>query len=136
MSEVLKDIEPSDSENADEKVAFNSESILEFDTVKKWIDSVNHGKDISEMKEQLNLLVEFCNYVQSNPDELITSCIRTLKDASRAISSKGRKQIESELKDFVQSRNKSGHDAIVEENKIRGFFVHNGIFMQGRAAIF
>jgi hypothetical protein len=111
------------------------ESIISFPSVVKWLDSVNSGKDISVMSEQLNLVAEFCNFVRQTPDEMIAKCIRNLKDGTRAISTKGRNITEENIKNFVKARAKTGNEAIVEENKIRGFFVHNGIFMQGRAAI-
>jgi len=115
---------------------FKPADIQQYKSVKKWIESVNGGSDPTEMAEHINLLSEFCNFEHLDPDELILRCVRTLKDESKAISTKGRREIESAIKAFVANRNKTGREAIVEENKLRSFFVHNGIFMQGRAAIF
>ncbi len=130
MSQIDEDVDGQDSFED-----LSSESIVKFESVAKWLNSVGAGKDISAMDEQIKLIVEFCNFVRFTPDELILKCIRTLKDGTRAISTKGRNQTEEFIKSFVTSRGKTGNEGIIEENKVRGFFVHNGIFMQGRAAI-
>jgi hypothetical protein len=39
------------------------------------------------------------------------------------------------IESYVAERGLTGRDAIVVGNRIRGFLVHNGVFIQGRAAI-
>ncbi len=59
--------------------------------------------------------------------------LRTTKAGDTAISSKRREAMNTVIDEFVEKRGLTGKDAIVTGNTIRGFLVHNGIFIQGRA---
>ena len=42
---------------------------------------------------------------------------------------------ERSIESFTAERGLQGHGAIVAGNRIRGFLVHNGVFIQGKASI-
>ena len=66
------------------------------------------------------------------PEELVASCLRQTA-AGTAISSKGRLRMQETIERYVAERGLAGREAIVVGNRVRGFLVHNGVFIQGRA---
>lgn len=89
---------------------------------------------IAERELLLDELGGFCSFTGLTPEELVASCLRQTA-AGTAISSKGRSRMQETIELYVAERGLSGRDAIVVGNRIRGFLVHNGVFIQGRAAI-
>ncbi|HEY4928671.1 MAG TPA: hypothetical protein VIH95_05930 [Acidimicrobiales bacterium] len=83
----------------------------------------------------VDLLGGLCEFAGKGPDALVTECLRTTKSGDRAISAKGRRWAEDTIEAFVATKGFTGHQAVVTANALRGFLIHNGIFMQGPASI-
>lgn len=95
--------------------------------VQRWLQKAG---DQDRLLEDLD---DFCRYTDSTPEQLVASCLRHT-DAGTAISTKGRRRMDETIESYVAERGLTGRDAIVVGNRIRGFLVHNGVFIQGRAA--
>jgi hypothetical protein len=103
--------------------------------VQRWLDKSGHGQaPAAEQERLLDDLAGFCVYAESTPEELVASCLRQTA-AGTAISTKGRRLMQQRIESYVNERGLSGREAIVVGNRVRGFLVHNGVFIQGRAAI-
>jgi hypothetical protein len=102
--------------------------------VQRWLDKAGYrDAPAAEQGRLLEVLADFCSYTDATPEMLVTSCLRHT-DAGTAISTKGRRLMEATIEAYVAQRGLTGRDAIVVGNRIRGFLVHNGVFIQGRAA--
>lgn len=104
--------------------------------VQRWFKGA--GYQTAPERERSQLIAElqaFCTFVEMAPSELIKTCLRTTKDGHTAISTKGRRAMQASIEAFVAERGLAGHSAIVAGNRIRGFLVHNGVFIQGKASI-
>jgi hypothetical protein len=103
--------------------------------VQRWLDKAGY-RDASAVEQDrlLDELADFCAYTDATPETLVGSCLRQT-DAGTAISTKGRRRMQETIDTYVAQRGLTGRDAIVAGNRIRGFLVHNGVFIQGRAAI-
>ena len=104
-------------------------------TVRRWLERSGDGAEPSARVGDLEMLQRFCTSIDTDPDELIAQCLRSTKSGSTAISAVGRRKTDQAITDFVASEGATGRDAIVLANKLRAFLIHNGIFMQGAAAI-
>jgi hypothetical protein len=103
-------------------------------TVRRWFTSARYDDDpVEEQERRLQLLAEFCHYRGQSPDELVSGLLRTTKAGDVAISAKRREAMNTMIDEFVDKAGLSGKEAVVAGNTIRGFLVHNGIFIQGRA---
>jgi len=101
-------------------------------TVRRWFESAGYDSDPSEEQEaRLALLAGFCQREGKSPDELVAGCLRTTKVGDTAISAKGRTAMQAAIEDFVASTGRAGRDAVVAGNTLRGFLIHNGVFIQG-----
>lgn len=110
-------------------------TVRESAAVRRWLERSGHADAPADQQEQLlTHLADFCTYTGQSPEELIQSCFRQTA-AGTAISAKGRKRMQETIDGFVADRGLSGHNAIVTGNHIRGFLVHNGVFIQGRVSI-
>jgi hypothetical protein len=110
------------------------EDVAAAPTVQRWFASARYDSDPPEEKEaRLELLAGFCEYMGKTPDELVSGLIRTTKAGEAAISAKRREAMDDSINEFVDKSGFTGREAVVNGNKIRGFLVHNGIFIQGRA---
>jgi hypothetical protein len=102
--------------------------------VRRWFESARFDDDPAEERQRkLALLGEFCDHTGQSPEELVKGLLRTTKAGDTAISSKRRETMNTTIDEFVEKLGLTGKDAIVTGNTIRGFLVHNGIFIQGRA---
>lgn len=102
--------------------------------VQRWLEKAGYLHSPAAEQDQLVTdLAEFCSYTRKTPDELVAGCLRTTR-AGTAISTKGRRRMQETIDAYVAGRGLAGRDAIVAGNRIRGFLVHNGVFIQGRAA--
>jgi hypothetical protein len=99
--------------------------------VQRWLDKAGYRD--AEQDPLLEVLADFCRYTEATPEALVASCLRQT-DAGTAISAKGRRKMEETIEAYVAQRGLTGRDAIVVGNRIRGFLIHNGVFIQGRAA--
>ena len=102
--------------------------------VRRWFESAKLDDDSAEAQaHKLALLAEFCDHTAQLPGELVSGLLRTTKDGDTAIAAKKRVAMNTTIEEFVEKSGFSGKDAVVNGNIIRGFLVHNGIFIQGRA---
>ncbi len=105
--------------------------------VRRWFASAGYDAE-GRGEERHQLLAEleaFCAYTGKTPGELVRSCLRTTKTGQTAISTKGRTAIQDVIEAFAADQGLTGHAAVVAANHIRGFLIHNGIFMQGRPSL-
>ena len=104
--------------------------------VQRWLEKAGYANDsVAEQDRLLGDLAGFCEFTGKTPEELVTSCLRQT-EAGTAISTKGRRRMQETIESYVGDCGLTGRDAIVAGNRIRGFLVHNGVFIQGRAATF
>lgn len=102
--------------------------------VRRWFESARLDDDPAEIQaHKLALLADFCDHTGQNPGELVSGLLRTTKDGHTAIAAKKRITMNNTIEEFVEKSGFTGKDAVVNGNIIRGFLVHNGIFIQGRA---
>jgi hypothetical protein len=102
--------------------------------VRRWFESARLDDDPAEVQtHKLALLADFCDYSGQQPGELVAGLLRTTKDGHTAIAAKKRIAMNNTIDEFVEKSGFTGKEAVVNGNIIRGFLVHNGIFIQGRA---
>ncbi len=107
-----------------------------FASVRRWLDSPGlSSAPACERAGLLDLLVGLCEFTGKEPDALVAECLRTTTSGDTAISAKGRRRAEENIEGYVGSLGLAGHEALVAANRLRGFLIHNGIFMQGPASI-
>lgn len=105
-------------------------------SVRRWLESSGPSSaSQAERAAMLDLLAGLCAYTGKGPDVLVDECLRTTKTGDRAISAKGRRLAEESIEGYVAGKGLAGHQAVVAANTLRGFLIHNGIFMQGPASI-
>ena len=109
-------------------------ALLESPMVIRWLDKSGYSAAGVEQDALLDGLGGFCAFTGLTPEELVASCLRTTA-AGTAISGKGRLRMQETIERYVAERGLAGREAIVVGNRVRGFLVHNGVFIQGRAAI-
>jgi hypothetical protein len=103
--------------------------------VQRWLDKAGYASSGGPERDTLlGDLGGFCAFTGMAPEQLVDSCLRQTP-AGTAISSKGRRRMQETIERYVAERGLSGREAIVVGNRVRGFLVHNGVFIQGRAAI-
>lgn len=102
--------------------------------VQRWLAQTGGGTP-AERAHALEMLERFCAHEGASPDELVARCLRSTKSGGTAISAAGRRGIDQEIRAFVAAEGLVGHQAIVLGNQLRGFLIHNGIFLQGPASI-
>lgn len=113
----------------------HSSEVRESPVVQRWLDKAGYSTaSLGEQEVLLADLTGFCAYTSQTPEELVASCLRRT-EAGTAISAKGRRRMQETIENYVAERGLAGREAIVVGNRIRGFLVHNGVFIQGRAAI-
>ena len=109
--------------------------LLASPMVQRWLDKAGYASSGgAEQNVLLDDLGGFCAFTGMAPEELVGSCFRQTPSGT-AISSKGRLRMQETIERYVAERGLSGREAIVVGNRVRGFLVHNGVFIQGRAAI-
>jgi hypothetical protein len=113
----------------------NLTEVEETPEVRRWLEKAGyHTLPKAERQLYVAHVAEFCAYTGKSPEELVRSCL-LVKDGLTKISIKGRRAMQEAIDTFVAEAGLEGRDAIVVGNRIRGFLVHNGIFIQGRASI-
>lgn len=112
------------------------QEIVGSPSVQRWFRSAGlSSASEAERADAVDLLAALCEFTGKGPDDLVGGCLRTTTSGDRTISAKGRRRAEETIERFVESRGLTGHRAVVTANKLRGFLIHNGIFMQGPASI-
>jgi hypothetical protein len=110
--------------------------LAEFEEVRSWLEKSGYsGLPQAEQDVLLDDLRAFCEYTRMDPGEMVASCLAKNADGLTKISIKGRRQMQAAIDSFVQIRGLEGREGIVVGNRIRGFLIHNGVFIQGRAAV-
>jgi hypothetical protein len=120
-------------------------SLAASPAVRRWLERDGNkvgGNKVGGNKEggaahegELRLLARFCASLDTTPDELVAQCLRATKSGDTAISTAGRRRTDEAISAFAAAEGAEGREAIVLGNTLRGFLIHNGIFMQGSAAI-
>ena len=103
--------------------------------VRRWLEKAGyHTLPEDERRRYVVHVAQFCTYTGKSPEELVGSCL-LVKEGLTKISIKGRRAMQEAIDNFVAEAGLEGREAIVVGNRIRGFLVHNGIFIQGKASI-
>ncbi|MGC8463704.1 MAG: hypothetical protein ACP5P9_08565 [Acidimicrobiales bacterium] len=103
--------------------------------VRRWLERDGKTEGGTAHEGELRLLARFCASLGTTPDELVAQCLRATKSGNTAISTAGRRRTDEAIAAFAAAEGAEGREAIVLGNTLRGFLIHNGIFMQGSAAI-
>jgi hypothetical protein len=109
--------------------------IRSFQTVQRWFDSAGYDEDPPEEQERLlGIVAEFSEFTGRSPDELVAGCfLRKKATGDKFISSKARQAMNEAIGEFVAKKGWEGRDAVRAGNLLRGFLIHNGVFIQGGA---
>jgi len=102
--------------------------------VQRWLAASGYADRPADHADVLDSLRRFCEFTGRTPGELVATCLRSTAQGT-AISGKGRREMQAAIDDYVRHRGLHGRDANVVGNHIRGFLVHNGVFIQGRASV-
>ncbi len=116
-----------------EEGSLPSDGIVASQAVARWFSSAGYdAASEADRRALLDDLEAFCAYAgDREPDELVRSCFRIGEGGTKAISVKGRREMQETIEAFVAHRGLSGHAGTVMGNRIRSFLIHNGVFMQG-----
>lgn len=110
--------------------------LMEDPLVQRWlVRSGYESRPEGERRAALADLAEFCAFTGRTPAELVESCLRETPEGLRKINISGRRSMQAAIDAYLTDRGLSGRDAILVGNRVRGFLVHNGVFIQGPAAI-
>ena len=109
--------------------------IASSETVRRWFDSAGHGEEPAEEQQRLlALLAEFSAFTGRSPDELVAGCfLRKKATGEKFVSGKARQAINDSIAEFVAKKGFEGREAVAAGNIVRGFLIHNGVFIQGGA---
>jgi hypothetical protein len=110
--------------------AFQAEEINRSPEVRRWLAGAGYDNRPADRAVVLDSLRGFCDFTGQRPAELVAACLRSTSEGT-AISTKGRREMQARIDSYVQARGLRGRDAIVVGNHVRGFLVHNGVFIQG-----
>ncbi len=97
------------------------EDIGDYRTVRTWAYSAR----FEEPGHRYELLREFCERVERNPDEMIEDCLRLVQEGQFKLRGKTRRRYVEQIEEF-----EGGADGRRRGNVIRSFFIHNGIPIQ------
>lgn len=103
--------------------------------VRRWLEHAGEGGGPDDRTADLELLHRFCSAVEAGPDELVARCLRATGSGDTAISAAGRRRTDRDITAFVTTQGATGREGIALANRLRAFLIHNGIFLQGAAAI-
>jgi hypothetical protein len=106
------------------------EEFSQFPEVRRWLTGSGYDARPAEQAGMLDSVRGFCEFTGQTPAGLVASCLRETPEGL-AISAKGRRAVQAAIEQYVASRGLTGRDAIVAGNHVRGFLVHNGVFIQG-----
>jgi len=114
----------------------DTDKFAQSPAVTRWlVETAGPVTDLAGRASALESLQGFCAFVGAGPDELVAQCLRPTKSGGTAISTVGRRSVNESVEAFAAAQGLTGHDAIVLGNRLRGFLIHNGIFLQGPASI-
>lgn len=105
------------------------------DVIERWVRAARLDQlPEAEQKAAVDLVIDFCESQGKSPADVVNGCFRLDKDGDRAISVKGRRTVQGAIDEYVRRIGLVGHSATVTGNRIRGFLIHNGVFLQGRVS--
>ena len=102
------------------------EEFARYTSVQAWrADYVRHwGDNDPGLTQNLEILQEFCRFVEKDPDAIIAECLRQV-EAGKRIRLKARRRYIEAIREF-ETRHERGRAA---GNVVRSFLIHNGIAM-------
>lgn len=104
----------------------------EYTSVQTWYAGLRGQSSVDPDSDprRLEILRAFCEFVGKDPDTIIHECLRESGEQVK-ISLKGRKLYASKIAEFEQQAGGSqpGERARIGST-VRGFLIHNGIFLQ------
>ncbi len=102
--------------------------------VRRWLRGSGYDSQPRERAAVLTSLRGFCDFTGQTPEELVAACLRSTSHGT-AISAKGRRAMQAMIESYVASRGLQGREAVVVGNHVRGFLIHNGVFLQGPVSV-
>ena len=103
----------------------------DFDTVKIWANGLRNqwgGDPLAEEPEMVEALRGFCEFVDEDPDAIISKLFRIRKsDGERVLSVKWRTHYADKIKEF---RARAGTEAKRRGSDVLSFLIHNGVLIQ------
>lgn len=108
-----------------------STSINDYQTVQTWIAGVHEQSGVSTENDakRLQVLAEFCQRVEKNPDEMIDECLRDV-EGGKKIRVKGRRFYAEKIAEFEQQAEGGSGEKRQKANYVRSFLIHNGVLLQ------
>lgn len=97
------------------------DAIGDYQTVRTWLSSAR----IAEPHAKVELLREFCERLERNPDEMVEDCLRLVQEGQFKLRGKTRRRYVEQIEEF-----EGGVEGRRRGNVIRSFFIHNGIPIQ------
>jgi hypothetical protein len=91
------------------------------DSVRVWMEAAG----MADGDERLEVLVDFCDSVDRNPDELVMACLKEVKEGQFKIRHKALREVAAAVDQFQ-------HDVGDQRtaNYVRSFLIHNGVNLQ------
>lgn len=104
--------------------------IADYAAVKTWVKGLSEQwGEKPDMTGRLLLLVDFCAFVERDPDAIIAECSREVETGKR-IRIKARREYTEKIAEFQAANGADARSQARAGNIIRSFMIHNGIFMQ------
>ncbi len=97
------------------------EAIRDYETVQTWIGSAH----FAEPEVKVELLQQFCELLERNPDEMIEDCLKLVQEGQFKLKGKTRRRYVEHIEEF-----EGGIEGRRRGNVIRSFFIHNGVPIQ------
>ncbi|MGH3303182.1 MAG: hypothetical protein ACRDOK_16175 [Streptosporangiaceae bacterium] len=114
--------------------AIGANHLAQSPEVQRWLAAAGYDARPAERAQVLDSLSGFCRFAARTPAQLVAVCLRSTPEGT-AISAKGRREMQGLIDRYVADRGLHGREAIVVGNHVRGFLVHNGVFIQGPVSI-
>ncbi len=106
---------------------------LEYDSVSRWNEAlINHwgGNPLAEDPARLEALVEFCKFIEKDPDELLGFCfLRRRVTGEKFSSMKRRETVVAKVGEYVISTGLKGIEARRQRSHVFSFLSHNGVLI-------
>lgn len=101
--------------------------------IQTWLAGVHQQSGVSPQNDahRLQVLAEFCLFVEKNPDQIIAECLREV-DSGKKIRPAGRRFYAQKITEFEQQAEGTASEKRQKANYIRSFLIHNGILLQTR----
>jgi hypothetical protein len=102
-----------------------------YETVRTWYDGLRRQSNVDPNADgsRIETLRLFCEFVGKDPDVIIHECLRETADQVK-ISLKGRRLYAAKIAEFEQRAGGDPAQRARIGSTLRGFLIHNGIFLQ------